>query len=96
MPNLCGLQAKSALGGHLDDPRNWGTTGATLNRAERRAAARRRREWLTAITQDPGVSPGTREVARLVVQHTDADGTITDPILVRLLREIDEEANDGK
>ncbi|MCP8998270.1 hypothetical protein NFC73_00760 [Pseudarthrobacter sp. RMG13] len=60
-----------------------------MNRAERRKQAQAKRRWLSSIAQTPGKDPETVTVAAWIASRTNPDGTITDPLVVRLLHEVD-------
>lgn len=66
-----------------------------MNRTERRKQAQAKRRWLSAIAKTPGMDSETVEVAVWIASRTDPDGTISDPLTVRLLHEADAEACRG-
>lgn len=69
--------------------------GGPLNRTERRTQARANRRWLSTLAKTPGMDPETVEVAAWIASRSNPDGSITDPLAVRLLREADAEAGRG-
>lgn len=72
-----------------------GGGGPQLNRTERRKQAQAKRRWLSTIAKTPGMDPETVKVAAWIASRTDPDGTISDPLAVRLLLEADAEADRG-
>jgi hypothetical protein len=72
-----------------------GGGGPQLNRTERRKQARTQRRWLSAVSKAPGMDPETVKVAAWIASRANPDGSISDPLAVRLLRETDVEAGRG-
>ncbi|NWL13739.1 hypothetical protein DM793_20970 [Paenarthrobacter nitroguajacolicus] len=72
-----------------------GGGGPQLDRTERRKQARTQRRWLSAVSKVPGMDPETVEVAAWIASRVGPDGTISDPLAVRLLHEADAEAGRG-
>lgn len=65
-----------------------------MNRRERRERERVHHRWLKAVSRSKSVDSALLDTARLVAAGTDAQGRIIDPVLLRVLREIDRERAD--